>query len=69
MAAITTFTTVAFIFTDALISTQTCILATLTRSLTITTFLALTAPLAPRFGGKILFILTKLVLEIESGGN
>jgi hypothetical protein len=58
MAPISALATVAFIFTDALVGTKACILASLARTLTITALLTLAASLAARFGREVLFILT-----------
>src|SRR5690242_2321718 len=65
MASITTFATIALVLTDTTLDTNACILATLARSLTITTLLALTAPLAAGLGRKVLVIGTELMLEVE----
>jgi hypothetical protein len=65
MASIAPFATVALVLTDTALGTNTGILATLTRSLTIATLLTFTATLASWFGRKVLVIRTELVLKVE----
>jgi hypothetical protein len=67
MTSITAFATIAFILADTLVGAEASILASLAWTLTITSLLAFAASLAARLGGKIFFISSKWMLEVQVG--
>ena len=58
-------TAISFIFADTAFDANTGIFAALAGSLTVTAFLALAATLAAWLGRQILFVSTRLMLEIK----
>jgi hypothetical protein len=69
VTSIAAFAPISLVFADAAINTNAGVLAATAWALTITSLLALAAALAARLGGQILFVRSKLILEVDGGSD
>lgn len=65
VASIPSLPSIAFVFADTAINTDTGVFASLARALAVATFLALAASLAAWFARQVFFVNAQLVLEVD----